>query len=166
MGTSLFFASPRKKDVERRPCPTNTHTYTLYSSSFHGRLSPQISFCDPYPTVFFLSFSLFLWIQSGFEAKVAYDPSHFVNLPTYEPSGADIQFYYNFKRIHTDIPLELPKDDQVLLFQGFNDVLSPKRDDGKRFSSLSENLKNGSLDQKSRCCTCAQACYSPFKVSD
>ena len=156
MGTSLFFASPRKKDVERRPCPTNTHTYTLYSSSFHGRLSPQISFCDPYPTVS-LSFSLFLWIQTGFEAKAAYDPSHFVNLPTYEPSLVDIQFYYNFKTIYTDIPLELPKDDQVLLFQGFDDVLSPKRDDGKRFRNQ---------DQKSRCRTCAQACYSPFKLSD
>ena len=24
--------------------------------------------------------------------------------------------------------------------------------------------KNGSPDQKSRCCTCAQACYSPFKL--
>ena len=41
--------------------------------------------------------------------------------------------YYNFKTIYTDIPLELPKDDQVLLFQGFNDVLLPKRDDEKRF---------------------------------
>ena len=125
----------------------------------------QTSFCDPYPTVF-LSFSLFLWTQTGFEAKTAYDPSHFVNHPTYEPSRVDIQFYYNFKKIYLDVPLELPKDDQVLLFQGFNDVLSPKRDDGKRLSSSSENLKNGSPDQKSRCRTCAQACYSPFKLSD
>ena len=46
--------------------------------------------------------------------------------------------------IYTDIPLELPKDDQVHLLQDFNDVLSPKRDDGKRFSSTSENLKNSS----------------------
>ena len=85
--------------------------------------------------------------------------------PPYEPSRVDIQFYYNFKKIYTDIPLELPKDDQVLLLQGFNDVLSPKWDDGKRFSSTSENLKNGSPDQKSRCRTCAQACYGPFKYS-
>ena len=81
MGTSSFFATARTKDVERRPCLTNTHTYTLYSSSFHGRLSPQISFCDPYPTVF-LSFSFFLRIQTGFKAKAAFDPSRFVNLPT------------------------------------------------------------------------------------
>ena len=89
--------------------------------------------------LFFSSFSFFLWIQTGFEAKAAYDPRHFVNLPTYEPSLLDIHFYYNnFKNIYTDIPLELPKDDDVLVFQGFNDVLSPKRDDGKRFSSSSE----------------------------
>ena len=69
MGTSLFFATPRTKDVERRPCPTNTHTFTLFSFSFHGRFSPQISFCDPHPTVFVLSFSFFFWIQTGFEAK-------------------------------------------------------------------------------------------------
>ena len=86
--------------------------------------------------------------------------------PPYEPSRVDIQFHYNFKKINTDIPLELSKDDQVLLLQGFNDVLSPKRDDGKRFSSSSENLKNGSPDQKLRCRTCAQACYSPFNFID
>ena len=56
------------------------HTYTHFSS-FHGRLSPQIAFCDPHPTVF-LSRSFFLWIQTGFEAKAAVDPSRFVNLPT------------------------------------------------------------------------------------
>ena len=56
----------------------------------------------------------------------------------YEPSRVDIQFYYNFKKIYTDIPLELPKDDLVLLFQSFNDVLSPKR----------KLEKNGSLDKK------------------
>ena len=47
------------KDVERRPCPRNTHTHTLFSSSFHGRLSPQISFCDPHPTVFSVFLSSF-----------------------------------------------------------------------------------------------------------
>ena len=160
MGTSLFFATPRTKDVERRPCPTNTHTYTLYSSSFHGRLSPQISFFDPHPTVF-LSFSFFLWIQTGFEAKAAFGPSRFVNLPTNLPASIS-NFTITLKKTYTEISLELPKDDQVLLLQGFNDVLSPRREDGKRFSSTSENLKFGSPDQKSRRCTCAQACYSPF----
>ena len=48
MGTSLFFATPRTKNVEQRPCPTKTHAYTLYSSSFHGRLSPQMPFSDPH----------------------------------------------------------------------------------------------------------------------
>ena len=160
MGTSLLFATPRTKDVERRPCPTNTHTYTLYSSCFRGRISPQISFCDPHPTVF-LSFSFFLWIQTGFEAKAAFDPSRFVNLPTNLPASTS-NFTITLKKIYTEIPLEMSKDDQILFLQGFNDVLPSKRDDGKRFSSTSETLKNGSPDQKSRSRTCAQACYSPL----
>ena len=61
-------------------CPTNTHTHT-FSSSFHGGLSPQISFCVPHPTIYF-SFSFFLWIQTGFEVKVAFVPRRFVHLPT------------------------------------------------------------------------------------
>ena len=142
MGTSLFFSTPRTKDAERRPCPTNTHTYTLYSSSFHGRLSPQISFCDPHPTVFSVFFFLPL-DTNRLRGESNFRPEP-LRKPPYEPSRVDIQFYYNFKKIYTDIPLELPKDDQLLLLQGFNYVLSPKRDDGKRFSSTSENLKNGS----------------------
>ena len=60
------------------------YTHILHFSSFHGRLPPQISFCDPHPTVF-LSSSFFLWLQTGFEAKAAFDPSRFVNLPTNLP---------------------------------------------------------------------------------
>jgi len=163
MGTSLFFATPRTKDVERRPCLTNTHIYTLYSSSFHGYFSSQISCCDPHPTVF-LSSSFFLWIQTGFEAKAAFNLSCFVNLPTNLPALTS-NFTVTLKK-YTQMMLELPKSDQVLLLEGFNDVLSLKRDDGKRFSSTSENLKNGSPDQKSRCCTRAQACYSPFNCGN
>ena len=43
--------------------------------------------------------------------------------PSDEPSRVEIQFYHDFKKIYTDIPLELPKDDQGLLLQGFNDVI-------------------------------------------
>ena len=43
--------------------------------------------------------------------------------PPFEPSRVDIQFYHNFKKIYTDIQLELPKDDQLRLLQSFNDVL-------------------------------------------
>ena len=88
--------------------------------------------------------------------KAAFVPSRFVRLPT--KSCIDIQFYCNFNKIYTDIPLEFPTDHQLLLLQGFKDVLSPTRDDGKRFSSTSENLKNVSPDQKSRF-----PCDSPFK---
>ena len=73
---------------------TNTHTYTLYSSSFHGRLSPHISFCDPHLTVFFVAFFLPL-DTTGLrgESSCRPDPLH---KPLYEPSHIDIQFYYNF----------------------------------------------------------------------
>ena len=75
------------------------HTYTHFSS-FHGCLSPQISFCDPHPTVF-LSRSFFLWIQTGFEAKAAVDPSRFVNLPTNLPASTS-NFTITFKKnIHS-----------------------------------------------------------------
>ena len=79
--TPLFVAPPRTKDVERRPCLTNTHIYTSFSSSCHKHLSPQISVCDPHSTVS-LPFSVFLWIPTGFEAKAASVPSRFVHLPT------------------------------------------------------------------------------------
>ena len=95
-GNLALLRNSKTKDVERRPCPTNTHTYTLYSSSSHGRLSPQISFCDPHPTVF-LSLSFFLWIQTGFEAKAAVDPSRFVNLPTNLPASTS-KFTITFKK--------------------------------------------------------------------
>ena len=144
LGGAQIGYPPRKKDVERRPCPTNTHTYTLYSSSFHGRLSSQILLLWSSSHCFFVFF--FLPLDSNrLRGESSFRPEPLRKSP-YEPSRVDIQFYYNFKIIYTDIPLELPKDDQVLLLQGFNDVLSPKRDDGKRFSSTSENLKNGSPD--------------------
>ena len=158
---ALLRISKDKKDVERRQSPTNTHTYTLYSSSFHGLLSPQMSFSDPHPTVFFFVFFFLPLDTNRLRGESSFRPEPLCK-PPYEPSRVDIQFYYNFKIIYTDIPLELPKDDQVLVLQGFNGVLSSKRDDGKRFSSASENLKNGSPDQKSRYRTCAQASYSPF----
>ena len=70
----------------------------------------------------FLYFSFFLWIQIGFEAKAAFDPSCFLNLPTNLPPWTS-NFNITLKNICTDISLELHKDDQVLLLQGFNDVL-------------------------------------------
>ena len=78
---ALLRNSNGTKDDERRPYPKNTHTYILFSSSFHGRLSPQISGLIP---LIFLSFSFF---QTGFEAKAAFDSSRFVNLPTNRPAS-------------------------------------------------------------------------------
>ena len=96
------------------------HTHTLYILPAFVDVS-----CHRYPFVilipFFLSFSFFLWIQTGFEAKAAFDPKCFLNLPTNLPPWTS-NFTITLKNICTDIPLELPKDDQVLLLQGFNDV--------------------------------------------
>ena len=128
------------------------HTHTLY-------ILPAFMDVSRHRYPFVILIPLFLFFLSSlaldtnrFRGESSFRPES-LRKPPCEHSRVDIQFYYNFKKIYTDIPLELPKDDQVLLLQGFNGALSPKRDDGKRFSSTSENLKNGSPDQKSRCRT-------------
>ena len=73
-------------------CPTNTHTYTLFSSSFRGRLSPQISFCGPYPTVFFVFFFLPL-DTNRLRGESSFRPEP-LRTPPQELSLVDIQFYY------------------------------------------------------------------------
>ena len=73
--------------------------------AFYGRLSPQISFCDPHPTVF-IAFSFFLWIQTGFEEKAAFVPSRFVHLPTNLPAST-YNLSMTLKKILTDTPLEI-----------------------------------------------------------
>ena len=70
--------------------------------------------------LFFFSFYFFL--QTGLEAKAAFDPNRFVNLPSNLPASTS-NFTITLKKIYTDIQLELPKDDQLRLLQGFNDVL-------------------------------------------
>ena len=78
-----------------------THTHFIFFFAFHGRLSSQISFWDPHPTVF--SFCLFL---SSFGYKptsrrqlssraASYTPPP----PPHEPSRVDIQFCYRL--VHT-----------------------------------------------------------------
>ena len=161
MGTSLLSATPRTQDVEHGRA-RQIHTYFTFFQLSWTSLATDILLWSSSHCFFVFLFLPLDTNQLRGESSFRPEP---LRKPPYEPSRVDIQFYYNFKQIYTDIRLELPKDDQVLLLQGFNDVLSPKRDDGKRFSSTSENLKNGSPDQKSRCRTCAQACYSPFKYS-
>ena len=78
--------------------------FILFFAS-HGRLSPQISFCDPHPTVF-IAFSFFLWIQTGFEEKAAFVPSRFVHLPTNLPAST-YNLSMTLKKILTDTPLEI-----------------------------------------------------------
>ena len=68
---------------------------------------------------FFLFLSSFGYKQASRRKQFS---SQAASTPPQEPSHVDIQFYYDFKKV-TQIPLELPKDDEVLLWQGFNDVL-------------------------------------------
>ena len=140
------------------------HTHTLYIlPAFMDVSRHRYPFVILIPHFFFVFFFLPL-DTNRLRGESSFRPEP-LRKPPYEPSRVDIQFYYNFKKIYTDIPLELPKDDQVLLLHSFNDVLSLKRDDGKGLSSTSENLKKkSSPDQKSRCRTCVQACHSPFKA--
>ena len=157
---ALLRNSKDKKCWAKAVSEENTHIHFTFFQLSWTSLATDILFWSSSHCFFFVFFFLPL-DTNRLRGESSFRPEP-LRKPPYEPSRVDIQFYYNFKKIYTDIPLELPKDDQVLLLQGFNDVLSPKRDDGKRFSSTSENLKFGSPDQKSRRCTCAQACYSPF----
>ena len=69
-------------------------------------------FCDPYPAVFFFFFSLPL-DTNRLRGESSFRPEPPRHQPQ-EPSHVDIQFYYDLKNF-TQIPLELPKDDEVLL---------------------------------------------------
>ena len=138
-----------------------THIYFIFLPAFMDVSRHRYPFVILISLFFFCLFLLSL-DTNRLRGESSFRPEP-LRTPPHEPSRVDIQFYYEVKKIYTDIPLELPKDDQVLLLQGFNDVLYLKRSDGKRFSSATENLKNNSSDQKSRCRTCAQACYSPLK---
>ena len=65
------------------------------------------------PLFFLLFLSAFGYRFRG-ESRFRSEP---LGTPPHEPSLFDIQFYYDFKKIYTDILLELPKDDQVLAIQ-------------------------------------------------
>ena len=43
-GNLALLRNSKDRRCGAKACPTNTHTYTLYSSTFQGRLSPQVSF--------------------------------------------------------------------------------------------------------------------------
>ena len=84
---------------------THIQLHFILFFAFYGRLSPQIYFCDPHPTVF-IAFSFFLWIQTGFEEKAAFVPSRFVHLPTNLPAST-YNLSMTLKKILTDTPLEI-----------------------------------------------------------
>ena len=75
------------KDVERRPCPRNTHTYTqfIFFQLSWASLATDILLWSSSHCL--LPFSFFLWIQTGFETKAAFVPSRFVHVPTNLPAA-------------------------------------------------------------------------------
>ena len=143
------------------------HTHTLYILPAFLDVSrhryPFVILIPPF--FFFWSFSFFLWIQTGLEAKAAFDPSRLVNLPTNLPASTSnlIITLKKYTQIYRWNCPKMIKDS----FYKVSTMFSHRNGtmELKRFFSTSENLKNGSPDQKSRCRTCAQACYSPFKAS-
>ena len=88
MRTSLFFATPRTKDVERRPCPTNIHTYTLFSFPHFMGVSRL-----RYPFVILMPLFFFCLFLSSFGYKRLRDESSFRPEPLrtspHEPSRVD-----------------------------------------------------------------------------
>ena len=84
MGTSLLSATPRKKGVEHGRV-RQIHTYfTFFQLSWTSPATDILLWSSSH--CFFVFFFL-LWIQTGFEAKAAFDPSRFVNLPTNLPTS-------------------------------------------------------------------------------
>ena len=66
-----------------------------------------------------LFFSVFFFLPldtDRFRGESSFRPKP-LRTPPHEPSRVDIQFYYDFKKIYTDMLLELPKGDQVLPIQ-------------------------------------------------
>ena len=100
---------------------SDVYTHILYSSSFlWTSLATDILLWSSSHCLFVF---FFLPLDTNrLRGESSFRPES-LRKPPYEPSSVDIQFYCNFKKIYTDIPLELPKDDQVLLLQSFNDVL-------------------------------------------
>ena len=72
--------------------------------------------------LFFFSFPFFLWIQTGFEAKAAFDLSRLVNLPTNLPASTS-KFTITLKKYIRRYTARIAQDHQVLLLKSFNDVL-------------------------------------------
>ena len=107
--------------VLSKGCVQRMHTHTLYILPAFMDIS-----CHRYPFLILIPlFFVFFFLPldtNRFRGESSFRPEP-LHKPPYEPSRINIQFYYNFKKIYTDIPPKLPKDDQVLLLQGFNNVL-------------------------------------------
>ena len=87
MGTSLFFAFPTGQKMLSEGRMRRIHTHTFYFLPAFMDVSRHRYLLVILIPLFFLSFSFFLWIQTGFEAKAAFVPNRFVNLPTNLPAS-------------------------------------------------------------------------------
>ena len=147
MGTSLLSATPRTKDVEHGRV-RQIHTYfTFFQLSWTSPATDILLWSSSH--CFFVFFFLPL-DTNRLRGESSFRPEP-LRKPPYEPSHIDIQFYYNPKMIKYS-------------FYKVSTMFSHRNGTMERdFLPRAKKLKNRSPDEKSRCRTCTQACYSPFK---
>ena len=73
-------------------------------------------------------------------------------------------FTMSLKNIGTDIPARIAQRWSSTPFTMFRRCSLTETRRWKEITGATKNLKNGSPDQKSRCRTCAQACYCPLNT--
>ena len=149
------------------------HTYTLHFPPAVINISRH-----RYPSViliplFLCLFSLPLdtnWLRG--ESSIRPET---LRTPPHGPSHVNIQFLNEFLKIYTT--LESPKDDQDLIIFGrfisilFTSILFTRfqrsslaeRGRWKEIFFPDSKLEKPSAGEKSRCCTCTEACHSPFE---
>ena len=84
MGTSLFFTTPRTKDVERRPCPTNTHIL-YFLPAFMDVSRHRYPFVIPIPLFFCLFLSSFGYKPASRRKQISYRAESCTSLRTFPP---------------------------------------------------------------------------------
>ena len=108
----------RDKDVERRPPVSDEYTYIhfIFFQLSWTSLATDILLWSSSHCFFFFAFFFLPLDTNRLRGESDFRPEP-LRKPPYEPSRVDIQFYYNFKKLYTDIPLELSKDDRVPFYK-------------------------------------------------
>ena len=114
---------------------------------------PYISFS------FFLRFFLFFSEQDGYEVKVAFVSNRFENIL----EGTVFSTAFNSK--HKLRLLNLSQMTKQFFNIGITIFIRLTSSMEEDFFSQITTLKTVPSDEKSNCCTCAEECQMPFKVS-